>query len=147
MTSYFELNWMTSICMFHMWMKGHSINYAHWHVIKENMTFGHIWDSQMVFFCGSFNALSKRYSGWMSFHIWNRQMAFHLNVFSWRFQSTTICKWLVTFGIEQMLSSLHGSFNALLKNNSGWMSFHISNRQNASFLCGSFHALSKYHYL
>ena len=72
------------------------------------------------------------------------------------FQSTTICKWLVTFETGnwlfscvdllmtfskyhylkitghiwhmQMLSFLCGSFNALSKSHSGWMSLHISNR-------------------
>ena len=93
----------------------------------------------------------------MTFHIWNRQMeSFML------FQSATPAeclvafrtgKWLLYFGFyhDFQITSIcklndwshfeqaNGIFHALLKCHYSWMSCHISNRQMASLLCGSFH--------
>ena len=75
-------------------------------------------------------------------------------------QRTTLCKWFFTLGTIKWLLScvdpfmifksqlsvndwshfeqVSGVLHALWKCHSSWMSFHISNRQMASLLCGSF---------
>ena len=91
----------------------------------------------------------------MTGHSWNRQMES-----SMLFQSATLAECLVTFQTGKWLFScvdpfmifksqlsvndwshfeqVSGVLHALWKCHSSWMSFHISNRQMASLLCGSF---------